>query len=354
MPRLSGTLAPLATSGAHVINAITGAPVRLRGVNRSGLEYVDPGPGGAAFLDSAGITAEEMAEIVGVWQAHIVRLPFNQDFAINGRRGQSAEAYLAAVDQTIAWAAALGAYTLLDLQWLDADRVFGTNGDMSFNRVPSLPEPLSIDLWSRLAERYREEPAVLFDLFNEPHSPLPDDSNVLYLLAPNGVPGPSSSRSVTMREWQPWALKLIDAIRGPHPSALIFVAGIGWAYDLRGMPLLDTRGVPLPNIVYSTHVYPWSRTSNLPFGTWEAEWDRAFGHLTSRVPVFAAEWGGSAEDVDWGHRLARYFDAHEIGWTAWSWADWPHLITSYREPDYTPTTFGAVVRAALAGGPDLT
>jgi hypothetical protein len=152
-----------------------------------------------------------------------------------------------------------------------------------------------------------------------------------------------------MREWQPWARRLNDAIRGPHPAALIFVAGIGWAYDLRGMPLVDARGVPLANIVYSTHVYPWSRTSMLPFGTWEAEWDRAFGHLTSRVPVFAAEWGGSAEDVDWGQRLARYFDAHGIGWTAWSWADWPHLITSYREQDYTPTPFGEVVRAALVG-----
>src|SRR5712691_10065855 len=113
MSRLSGALAPLATAGPRIVNAVTGAPIRLLGVNRSGLEYVDPGPGGMGFLDSAGITEEEIAEIVGVWQAHVVRLPFNQDFATNGRRGQSANEYLAAVDQTIAWAAELGAYTLL-------------------------------------------------------------------------------------------------------------------------------------------------------------------------------------------------------------------------------------------------
>jgi endoglucanase len=289
-----------------------------------------------------------MTEIAGVWQARIVRLPFNQDFALNGRRGQSADAYLAAIDQSIAWAAALGAYTLLDLQWLDADRVFGTNGDMSFNRVPPLPDPQTIDLWRLLAARYRDEPAVLFDLFNEPHSPLSDDPNPMFILTSARVPVLSGRRRVSMREWQPWARLLIDTIRAEHPAALIFVAGIGWAYDLRGMPLLDPGGAPLANIVYSTHVYPWSRTSALPVGSWESEWDRAFGHLTARVPVFAGEWGGTVEDGPWGQRLASYFTAHDMGWTAWSWVDWPHLIASSRDLDYTPTPFGQIVRDALA------
>jgi endoglucanase len=347
MARLSGTLAPLATLGSRIVDGGTGTPVRLVGVNRSGLEYVDPGPGGLAFLDAASMSADEMDAITGVWQARIIRLPFNQDFVFNGRRGLPAEDYLAAIDQMIAWAAARGAYTLLDLQWLDATRVFGTNGDMSFNRVPALPEPPTLDLWDLLATRYRDEPAVLFDLFNEPHSPMADDANPLYVIGPNGDPFLTNARTVSMREWQPWARRLIDVIRALHPGALIFVAGIAWAYDLRGMPLTDALDVPLANIVYSTHVYPWTRISPLPFGSWETEWTRAFGHLTGRVPVFAGEWGGTLDDVAWGQRLARYFATHDIGWTAWSWADWPQLVTSYRTRDYTPTPFGDVVRQSL-------
>jgi endoglucanase len=311
-------------------------------VNRSGLEYGD-----------LGITAPEIAEIVSGWQARIIRLPFNQDFVLNGRsaQGLTADAYLAAIDQVIAWAAALGAYTLLDLQWLDGDRVFGTNGDMSFNRVPALPEPRTIDLWRLLATRYRDEPAVLFDLFNEPHSPLPDDSNELFILAPTpdggSVPTQTGTRRVGMREWQPWAHRLIAEIRAIHPLAVIFVAGISWAYDLRGLPLIDANGMLLENVVYTTHVYPWSRTRALGLGSWETEWDRAFGHLASRVPVFAGEWGGTADDVDWGERLVRYFVAHAIGWSAWSWADSPRLVASAQNHDYTPTPFGEIVKEAL-------
>jgi hypothetical protein len=333
-----------------VIRVDTGAPVRLVGVNRSGLEYVDP-TDGLGFLEAAGLSADEIQAIAGSWQARLVRLPFNQDFVLNGRpsRGRTGEEYLAAIDQVIAWAATLGAYTLLDLQWLDADRVFGTNGDLSFNRVPSLPEPATIDLWRRLAERYRDEPAVLFDLFNEPHTPLSDDSNELFVLTSEGipVPAPAGLRTVGMREWQPWAHRLIAEIRGIHPTAVIFVAGVNWAYDLRGLPLLDSRGAPVPNVVYTTHVYPWSRTRPIRLGPLESDWDRAFGHLAASVPVFAGEWGGTSDDLAWGRRLARYFAAKQIGWCAWSWTDWPHLIASTADRAYTPTPFGELVRSRL-------
>ncbi len=108
-----------------------------------------------------------------------------------------------------------GAYTILDLQWLDAVT----------HVVPALPNRKSITLWSELARRYRSNPAVLYDIFNEPHD-------------------------VTMKEWQPWAVELISAVRTQNPLALIFVSGLNWGFDLRGYPLPGITGV-----VYSTHVY---------------------------------------------------------------------------------------------------
>lgn len=352
-------LPPLRAAGAHIINIQSGEPVRLRGVNRSGLEYADPklerrddasghradGDGGErnAFLNAACITRAEIEEIVCGWGANIIRLPFTQEFVLRGRGGRPAAEYLDALDRVIAWAAECGAYTLLDLQWLDGERVFGTNGDFTFNRVPPLPEAETIDAWALLAARYRDEPAVLFDLFNEPHDPLPDDSTELLAIDADGRIVPREGRGVRMEHWRPWARHLIDTIRAEHPASLIFVSGVRWAYDLRGLPDLNRE-----NIVYSTHVYPWTRTHPLRFAGGAArDWHRAFGHLVGTAPLFAGEWGGTDDHIAWGAQLLDYFEQHGIGWTAWSWADWPHLVHGCRAADYTPTAFGALVRRGL-------
>src|SRR5581483_5730245 len=125
--QLSHGLPDLATSENRILRMDTGEPVLLRGVNRSGLEYTEPSDNG--FLAAADFTEEEVREIVMGWRCNIIRLPFNQDWALRGRHGHSAEEYLSALDQVISWAAALGAYTILDLQWLDADRVYGHTFD---------------------------------------------------------------------------------------------------------------------------------------------------------------------------------------------------------------------------------
>ena len=315
---LSSGLPGLATFGNRIVIAATGKPILLRGVNRSGLEWAEPDEDG--FCSSAGISRTEIEFIVKGWNCNILRLPLNQDWALNGRGGHSADDYLRDLDRVVVWASRVGAYTLLDLQWLDADRPFGGNR----NFVAPLPNLQSLEFWRLLASRYRDEPAVLYDLFNEPHDRLPDDAYPL--IREDGSFYPSTHRRVTTAEWHPWALKLVDAIRSTHPDALIFVSGINWGYDLRGMPL------DRPNLVYSTHVYR-NKGSN---------WAEAFGDLAAIAPVFAGEWGGRGEDLNWGLSLANYFDALAIGWTAWSWSNEPYLVRRF-----TPTEFGDIVLEQL-------
>ena len=314
-------LAPLTTAGVSIVNARTGEPVLLRGINRSGLEY--------SSLTQAGITAAEIEFIVQGWHANVIRLPFNQDWAL-ARPGYDPEPYLQALDFVIQTAAGAGAYTLLDLQWLDAATPRGTLPGGRANFVPPLPNLASVDLWRQLADRYRDEPAVLYDIFNEPHDALDDDATPLLGIDAAGVTSPLPAKLVTMDQWQPWATHLIDAIRSRNPAALIFVSGVNWAYDLRGFPL---PGVD--SVVYSTHVYR-AKGGN---------WDDAFGDLAQTQPVFAAEWGGTDDDVAWGLGLYRYMQRRDMGWTAWSWSDEPRLI----DPGtMQPTPFGNLVRAALA------
>ncbi len=316
---LSNGLPSLTALDNRIVAAGSGATVLLRGLNRSGLEYSEPDEQG--FLSAAAISRSEILTIVKEWGANIIRLPFNQDWVLRGRGSWTAEAYRQALDQAICWASGFGAYTLLDLQWLDADRTYG--GERNF--VAPLPDMQSIDVWNLLATRYRGEPAVLYDIFNEPHDRLPDDPYPLN--RENGTAYPADLYRVTMAEWQPWARKLIAAIRDVNPGSLIFVSGVNWGYDLRGMPM------DIPRLVYSTHVYP-ARGSG---------WPEAFGHLAAKAPVFAGEWGGADSDLKWGKRLVDYFDSLQMGWTAWSWHNNPLIVQRY-----TPTSFGRIVRASLS------
>jgi hypothetical protein len=193
--------------------------------------------------------------------------------------------------------------------------------------VAPLPNPETHLLWTTLARRYGANPAVMFDLFNEPHDRALDDPYSLY--RPDASLYPPGFRRVSMTEWQPWAEFLIDTIRADAPDTLLFVSGVNWAYDLRGFPL-DREG-----LVYSTHVY---RNKG-------DDWFGAFGRLASYAPVFACEFGATDADVAWGRELLDYFDEINIGWTAWSVTDYPRLA----DDDWVPTAFGELVRERLTG-----
>jgi endoglucanase len=331
---LSHNLPEMVTSGNRIFRADTNQPVLLRGVNRSGLEYTEPSDAG--FLAAAEFTVDEVREIVQSWGSNIVRVPFNQDWALRGRGTHSAEEYLASLDQVISWNAALGAYTLLDLQWLDAETVYGhttdQNGAKQDNHVAPTPNANTILLWRTLALRYRDEPAVVFDLLNEPHDPLDDDFYPIHKIGSDGSVEESNGDCVAAEQWLPWATRLVAEVRSIRPTGLIFVGGTDWAFDLRGIR------VNAPNIVYSAHIY-----SNRATDTW----GNALGSSNS-VPVFVGEWGGTDGDLDFGHNLANLLRQSGLGWTAWSWVNYPQLIQSPRAPTYRPTAFGYLVRNELS------
>lgn len=325
---LSHNLPALQIVANRIVTTETITPVRLRGVNRSGLEYAAPDPPG--FFANAGFSEREFDEIAA-WAGNVIRLPFNQARVLDA--DLSAE-YLETIDRVISLAAKRGSYTLLDLQWLDSVSPRGHLSSGEPNFVPPLPNLASVEVWSKLARRYCQETAVLYDLFNEPHDPLADDDGDLDGIRPDGSIFPLPRRRVRFRDWNAWAGHLARAVRNQHPDALIFVSGVDWGYDLCHFPSPD-----LPRVVYSSHVYP-SKTKS---------WPSAFGNLSAKSPVFVGEFGGVEENLSWGQELLSYLDARQIGWAAWSWSDHPHLVTA---SEYAPTVFGELVRDALRSGPN--
>jgi hypothetical protein len=79
-------------AGNRIVRDDDHTPVTLRGINRSGMEY--QGPSGKEWEEA------ESDCIVCDWGADILRLPFNQNWAL-AREGYDAAPYLAALDRAI-------------------------------------------------------------------------------------------------------------------------------------------------------------------------------------------------------------------------------------------------------------
>ncbi len=276
-------LAWLWVEGSRIVGE-SGEPVALHGVNRSGLEY--------DRLRGNGISREEIDYICQKWRANVIRIPFNQEWVLTDRT------YVEKLDQVIGWVKDNGAYAILDLQWRD-----------TATKIPPIPDANAVRMWKQLAERYRDEPAVLYDIHNEAHD-------------------------VDFASWRKRAIEIIEAIREVHPKALILVSGMNWASDLR-----PWASAPLPydNVVYSVHVYPWMGG--------RSNWESNFGRFADKLPIFCGEFGGGDQDVEWGRELIRYLHEKGIGWCAWSWVDKPYLTQP--EDRRTPTAFGQLVFSYL-------
>ncbi len=256
--------------------------VILHGVNLPGMEWDKTG---------AGINEAEIDYICQVWKARIIRLPFNQEWILTD------QAYNMLFDKIIGWIIKNGAYVLLDLQWQDTSV-----------KIPPIPNEQAITMWKLIAERYKNNPAVLYDIHNEAHD-------------------------TSWEAWRRRASEIIEGIRSVHPRALIFVSGLDWAYDLRGW---GVQPLPYENIVYSSHPYPFKAEP------WA--WDKYFGNVANSLPVFIGEFGGEAKDLEWGRQLLRYMEQKRLGWTAWSWSASPFLVGNDRR---TPTEFGQLVYNTL-------
>jgi hypothetical protein len=285
--------------------------VLLRGVNRSGLEY-----------SRGAIDARELDEIAG-WGANFLRVPFNQQWLLDD------ESYLDELAEVARLGAERGMYVLFDLQWLAYGQRRGSNPDGSNIATPPLPDLDTPRAWAKMAARFAGDPAVMFDLLNEPHSRLPDDAFPLHL--PDGTPLPSGS--VGPAEWHPWVHHLAQVIRPLAPETLLFVSGTEWGFQL--------APVAVDNLVYAAHVYPH------PGKRTRADWERGFGRLSETHPVVVTELG-PVEDLAEVVELLEFLDEKRLGWAAWSWSDWPRLVVNAQAGDYTPTPFGREILFRLS------
>lgn len=309
----------------NLLETKDGKIVRLQGVNIPSMEWSNTGEQVLKSVDVA----------MGVWKANVIRLPLAQDRWFGKAPGQDdgGEAYRDIVGQVVAAISARKGYVILDLHWSDMGQ-WGENIGQH-----KMPDDNSVLFWKSVAKAYANNPAVLFDLYNEPH-------DVSWDVWKNGGEISEEVKGSTITYHTPGMQSLLDTIRAEGANNLAVVGGLDWAYDLTGVmngyALSDPNGL---GIIYSSHIYPW-----------KGDWEGKVAIATKKYPVILGEVGCQPDPkqenpMTWAPKILAFIDKYQLNWTAWSFHPGasPCLITDFKT--YNPTPYwGVFVKKALSGG----
>jgi hypothetical protein len=325
----------LHVQGNQVLTA-SGKAVRLAGVNAACLEWSNDGEG--HIMKTAQVAVEH-------WHANFIRLPLSQDRWFGAAEGQSdgGKAYRALVRQVVDYISSKNAYVLLDLHWNNAGE-WGRNIGQHV-----MPDMNSVTFWRDCARAYRNEPAVLFDLYNEPH----DTSWEIWMNGgeieeKTGV-GARQGAFKPVKYRTPGMQALLDTVRSTGAKNVVVVGGLDWAYDLsgflKGFALRDPHG---SGIIYACHSYPFKGDT---VAKWLAKLDMALPHIPVIISEFGVDPGRNGDRTKpdpWAVEVMAAIQQRKCNYTAWDLhpAAGPTLISDW---NYTPTPwFGTVVKSALA------
>ena len=317
----------LRVAGNRITNA-SGAPLMLRGVNRSGTEYAcaelgSPGNAGWGIFDGPSDLASVQA--IASWGANYVRVPLNEDcwLGINGvSPTYGGASYRSAVTNFVDLLNANGIYVELSLIWAAP----GTNLAISQPAAPDYDH--SITFWSSAAMAFKSNPNVFFGIWGEP---VVSWSCWLNRCSNEATFGGSFYKTAGSQD-------LVTAIRGTGATQPISVPGIDYANDLSQWLAYEPTD-PLNSLIAEAHIYGNNTCGALDGG---ACLNSTIAPLTAHVPVLFGETGETYDDsecTDTNMRLILpWADAHNIGYAAWTWDTWgvcEGLISSY---DGTPNT----------------
>lgn len=302
----------VAVSGANLIDRRTGEQIRLVGANWPGFEYACIQGRGH---NDGGDDAAAVAAMVE-WGFTAVRVPLNQQCWFDDRPTpafSTGAAYRQTVHDWVTQLTNAGLVVILDLHW-------SAPAPAIADGLRPMPDTDSVRFWSDVATEYRKHHAVLFDVFNEPHSRYdPEREQWAFTLdwqcwARGGCSPPIENDLTFPLSGQTYAavgmVDLVAAVRQSRATQPIIVSGIDYANDLRGW--LDAAPDD-DQLIAGLHSYPGNRCAD------EACWNTEVAPLADRVPVIMSEFGQSYGGDDHLRRAFTWADDHLSGALAWAW-----------------------------------
>ncbi|GAA3801241.1 cellulase family glycosylhydrolase [Streptomyces phyllanthi] len=317
----------------------SGATRRLLGVNRSGGEFACVQGNGIwdGPVDDASVRA------IADWNVNTVRIPLNEEcwLGLSNIRPEYAGAnYINAVKDLVAKVKAHGMTPMVELHWTWGQYTGNSAGCSDVHASCQKPMPnmqYTPAFWTSVANTFKDDPTVVFDLFNEPY--------------------PDRATSTATQAWTCWRdggtcpgityqvagmQDLIDAVRGTGARNVILAGGIAYSNDLSQW-LTYKPSDPTGNLAAAWHVYNFNTCST------ESCWDSTLAPVAAQVPLVAGEIGENTCAHSFIDRVMNWFDARNLSYLGWTWNTWncnsgPALISGY---DGTPTSFGIGLRDHL-------
>lgn len=331
--RLTKVAPTYTTRGTKILDP-SGAPWQFRGVNRQGYEEA---PDGTPSLNQFDHESVPMWR----WGFNAVRLPLNQEYWLancdmpaswvhdspqraDGQRWR----YQDVIDEEVRRFTARGILVLLDLHVSSRGVATGCNTE---SRLHEMPDRRSVYFWHSVATRYRTQPGVAFDLYNEPHladakePPSYEDAKriwreggpIAYTERTGMVPRNATYDAVGMQE-------LYNTVRATGATNLVFVGGLYYAH--RPEVILD-HPLDTTGFVASVHMYCREGCSAAPppEQTQYIDGRRPNGSeglgVADRYPTVMTEFGAEQWwDGTNNRAYLKYFEANGLGWASWTWA----------------------------------
>jgi endoglucanase len=323
----------------ELVNAV-GQRVVVHGVNRSGGQF--------ACVQGLGIWSGPMNEAsvtaMKNWGVNAVRVPLNEacwngESYVNATYSgtyyqQAVEAYVRLLNRN-------GMVAILDLHWTDGAYTGPSSACSSAQAVCQKPMPdaaQSIPFWKSVAQEFKNNGAVIFDLFNEPY---PDKA------AGNVTDG-----------WNCWLhggtchgisyqvagmQSLVNTVRSTGAENVIMLGGLTWANNLTQWLAYEPSD-PDHSLAASWHSYSFNSCNAVSC------WNSEVAPVIAKVPVIVGELGEKDCADTYVDPLTAWLDSKSTSYLAWSWnvgkscESGPSLISSY---DGTPTSYGAGYRSDL-------
>jgi endoglucanase len=268
------TLSWLKVSGNQILDPL-GNQVILKGVNIADPEHLD-----TKTWERPNTSVRSIASMAtDQYFAEVVRLPIlpgnttypNEGF-LNPTNGYDLY-FQNHILPVVTDLTSKGKYVIIDLHYVS-----------DYNTL----YPKVKEFWTYMAPKFKDNPYVIYEIFNEP-------------IYPN--------------DWSTWktiiAQPATDLIRSMAPNNLILIGGPNWSSNMSGAATNPITGT---NLVYVAHVY----SNQTP-----AMWETRYGALADKLPLFISEWGfetGGTEggDLNFGLQFEAWMRFRNIGWTAWS------------------------------------
>lgn len=262
------------------------------------------------------------------WNSNVIRLPLDTD-GWWGRYwwiSDDGASYQRKVENLVEMATSRGKYVIIDLHhfgWIKED-------DVKF--------------WQEVAPRYKNNPGVMFNILNEPHTTGWDVwRNGGYL---NG------ERVYGQQE-------LVQMIREMGARNMLVGSGLDWSYQLyamvpgydgleNGYQLEEPEGYEGYGIMYDTHIYPWKGG--------EDSWAKMVGVAFPYIPVFSGEFGHTNERLAdwfddtyyeyatiWNNQILNYYEQNEVNYNAWCFHNSSAPAALRNFDNYEPTPYDGLI-----------